>query len=280
MTSRMRVEAVRVSLRLAVIVLFAVTAAPVHAQDLLGQAEEAYMNVDFERTLDLSRQAMATGRLSPDRLARVYELMGVAYAASGDEDASREAYKKMLALRPDAQVDTNLAPRLRSPFMEARGYWATRSDRLAADVALVRSERGLRISIVDPLGMAARIVVRTRVSGEMRPLEEQTLPAESGALAVVEGLPEADRIDYVIELQDQAGNRLVQLGTNDTPNVVGRDPVVAGGGGAAPREEGGGVPGWVWGVVGGVVAAAAIGTGLYLGLRTEPITLRSAVVFE
>jgi hypothetical protein len=167
--------------------------------------------------------------------------------------------------------------------MEARGYWATRSDRLAADVVLSRPDRGLRVSIVDPLGMARRIVVRTRIAGEMTPLDEQTLPAESGVLAPVAGLPEADRIEYVVELQDEAGNRLVQLGTNDTPNVVGRDPVVAGGGGGgggATREEGGGVPGWVWGLVGGVVVAAAVGTGLYLGLRTEPITLRSAVVFE
>lgn len=280
MTSNVRaVRGVFVALSIVVLSLVAPAA---HAQDLLGQAEEAYMNVDFERTLDLARQAMATGRLSPDRLARVYELMGVAYAASGDEDASREAYKKMLALRPDAQVDTNLAPRLRSPFMEARGYWATRSDRLAADVVLSRPDRGLRVSIVDPLGMARRIVVRTRIAGEMTPLDEQTLPAESGVLAPVAGLPEADRIEYVVELQDEAGNRLVQLGTNDTPNVVGRDPVVAGGGGggSATREEGGGVPGWVWGLVGGVVVAAAVGTGLYLGLRTEPITLRSAVVFE
>ncbi|MCB9611634.1 MAG: hypothetical protein H6721_25055 [Sandaracinus sp.] len=255
------------------------TATPARAQDLVGQAEEAYLNVDFERTLDLARQALGSGRLDPNRLARVYELMGVAFAASGDEDASREAYKKMLALRPDAQVDNNLAPRLRSPFMEARGYWATRSDRLEADVVLARAERGLRIRLVDPLGMARRIVVRTRVAGEMRPMDEQTLPAQSGELAPVEGLPEADRIEYAVEVLDEAGNRLVQLGTTDTPNVVGRDPVVAGTGPGA-REEGGGVPGWVWGLVGGVVAAAAIGTGLYLGLRTEPVTLRSAVVFE
>ncbi len=269
--------------RLGALLLTFAVVGNVAAQDLVGQAEEAYLEVDFERTLDLGRQAIASGRLDPARLARVYELMGVAHAASGDEEASREAYKKMLALRPDAQVDTNLAPRLRSPFMEARGYWATRSERLEVDVVLARAERGLRVQLIDPLGMASGVVVRTRVAGEMRPLDERVFDAARELLAPVDALPAADRIEYVVEVLDVAGNRMLQLGTRDLPNVVGREPAVSPGlvGGGSDVDEGGGrVPGWVWGLLGGVVVAAGLGTGLYVGLRTEPVTLRSRVVFD
>ncbi|MBX3249564.1 MAG: hypothetical protein KF901_20470 [Myxococcales bacterium] len=252
---------------------------PAGAQDLLGQAEEAYMNVDFERTLELCGRAMASGSLSPERLARVYELMGIAHAANGDEDASREAYKKMLALRPDAQVDTNLAPRLRSPFMEARGYWATRSDRLSLEAVLVRAERGLRVTLSDPLGMVASLVVLTRGAGELRPYDEHRGPAQLTSLVEVAALPEADRIEYVIEALDAAGNRVAQLGTRDTPNSVGRDTPRGGergvgGGEERPRRW------WIAGVVAAIVVGAALGVGLYYGLRTEPVTLQSQVVFR
>lgn len=253
-------------------------ATPAVAQDLVGQAEEAYMNVDFERTLELCSQAMASGSLSADRLTRVYELMGIAHAASGDELASREAYKKMLALRPDAQVDTNLAPRLRSPFMEARGYWATRTDRLSVEVVLVRPERGLRVTFSDPLGMASSIVVLTRVAGEMRPYDEHRRPAQTTSLIEVSELPEADRIEYVVEVLDAAGNRIAELGTRDTPNSVGRD--VSGGGGISAPAEGQPRRWWILGVVAAVVVGAALGAGLYYGLRTEPVTLQSEVVFR
>ena len=256
-----------------------VAASSVHAQNTISEAEEAYLNVDFERTLELCDQALREGNHSPERVTRIYELMGVAHAANGDEDASREAYIKMLALDPESQVDTNLSPRLRSPFMEARGHWATRSERLTLDARLVRARASLRVIVTDPVSMATEVRVLTRVAGEMGEMNETRYPVEESRLVEVDGLPDADQIEYVVQLLDAHGNAIRQLGTEDEPRVVGRDPTTSGGvvGGG---NDGGGIPVWVWGVVGGVAAAAGLGLGLYFGLRTEPITLRSGVSFQ
>ena len=256
---------------------------PAAAQSTIGQAEEAYMNVDFERTRELCQQALREGGHSPEQLARIYELIGVASAASGEEGASREAYKKMLAIQPDAQVDTNLAPRLRSPFMEARGYWQTRSETMGAEAVLVRARGGLRVRITDPLGMAEEVRVLTRVAGELVPMDEERFPAQESILVEVDGLPDADRIEYVVQVLDEHGNRLVDLGSEDEPNVVGRDPVIAGGtpgGGGGGEDEDDGVPGWVWGVVGVVVVAAGAGVGLGLALRDKPVNLQGGITFD
>ncbi len=247
------------------------------AQNTIAQAEEAYLNVDFERTLELCQQALAEGRHAPDRVARIYELMGVANAANGDEEAARESYVRMLALAPDAQVDTNLAPRLRSPFMEARGVWATRSERLGAEARLVRQRGGLRVVVTDPLGMGVQVRVLSRVEGEMVALNEQMFEPSESLLVPIDALPEADRIEYVVQLLDEHGNRLVELGTEDEPRSVGRERSTAP---VGETDEGSKIPLWVWGIVGGAVAAAGIGLGLYFGLRTEPVTLRSGVTFQ
>lgn len=254
----------------------AAAAAPVHAQDLIAEAEEAYLNVDFEATLRLSSEALESGRLGPDQVTRVYELIGVAAAANGDEDEAREAYKKMLALEPESAVDTNLAPRLRAPFMEARGFWSTRSASFSVEARLVRAQAGLRIVLSDPIDMAARVRVLTRVEGELTAMNETVFDAEESRLVEVEGLPDADRIEYVVQVLDTHGNRIAELGNEDEPNVVGRDPrpIVIGG------DDDEGLPLWVWGIIGGAVAAAAVGVGLYFGLRHEPITLQSGVRFD
>ena len=44
---------------------------PAAAQSTIGQAEEAYMNVDFERTRELCQQALREGGHSPEQLARI-----------------------------------------------------------------------------------------------------------------------------------------------------------------------------------------------------------------
>jgi len=269
-------------MRLSTTLLASLLAATASAQgtDPLVAAEQAYMEVDFERTAELARAALASGQLTHDRLVRVYELLGVSLAAQGEEEASRDAYVKMLALDPEATVDTNLAPRLRSPFMEARGFWATRSDSLDVDVTLVRARRGLRIQLNDPLDMAVEIRVLTRVHGTYEEMDEERLPAAPSHLVEVEGLPEVDQIEYVVQVLDGDGNRILERGTEDVPNVVGREPQPVGApveGGAA--EGGGGAPTWLW-VALGVVAAAGLGVGLYYGLRETPVELQSGVTFR
>jgi hypothetical protein len=264
---------------IAATVAIALGASPALAQTTLDRAENAYSEIDFPRVIELANEALQEGGHSPEEVARLYELIGLSHAAEREEDPAREAYVKMLALRPDAEVDTNLAPRLRGPFLEARGFWASRSSAFSVETRVVRARGAIRVELSDPLGMASEIRVLSRDHAVMGPMEEQRIPAEADVLVEVGALPDAPQMDYAVQVLDEHGNRLAEIGTEDEPRIFGDAPVVAPPPG--DRDEGGseGIPMWVW-IVGGVVAAGALALGLGFGLRDDPITLRSAVTFE
>ena len=150
------------------------------AQSHLREAEAAYGEIDFERALEEATAALESGDYGPRDLARIYELIGMASAANGEEERSRDAYIRLLALTPDAEVDTNLAPRLRSPFMEAKGYWSSRSDVLGVEARFVEARHLLRVELVDPLGMATDIIVRSRAGGTADYEEYNNVASEIG----------------------------------------------------------------------------------------------------
>lgn len=270
--------------RAAYVALCLLTTTLVHAQGSqshLTAAEAAYGEIDFEAVLREASAALESGGNTAAQLERVYELIGIAAAATGDEERSRDAYVKMLALNPEAQVDTNLAPRLRSPFMEARGFWSSRTDRLEVEVRLVRRDRSVRVVLSDPLDMAVEVRVRTRIAGEFVNYDDERVQAAPSTLVEVEGLPDAPQIEYVLDVLDGFGNRLASLGNEDEPRVLGDAPVTQPiqGGGQASDGGGGGMPIWAWVAI-GVVAAGAITTGVVLGTRTKPITLESGIAFQ
>ena len=248
------------------------------AQTTLDQAENAYSEIDFDRVIELAEAALAEGGHSPSEVARLYELLGLSHAAERREDPAREAYTKMLALRPEAEVDTNLAPRLRSPFLEAKGFWASRSAGFAVEARVVRARGAVRVELSDPLGMATSIRVLSRDHTTMGRMESQDVPAESSVLVDVPALADAAQLDYAVMILDEHGNHLAELGTEDEPRVFGEAPATVPAT-ATGDEGGGGIPAWVW-VVGGVVVAGAVALGIGLALRERPITLQSAVSFE
>lgn len=265
--------------RLSLILFGLLVASPALAQTTLDRAENAYSEIDFPRVVALANQALEEGGHSPEEVARLYELIGLSNAAEREEDAAREAYVKMLALRPDAEVDTNLAPRLRGPFLEARGFWASRASGFSLEARVVRARGAIRVELSDPLGMASQVRVLSRDHSVMGPMTESTVDAQSDVLVEVPALPDAPQLDYAVQVLDEHGNRLAEIGTEDQPRVFGDAPLVVPPEGGDAEGQGGGIPMWVW-IVGGVVAAGALALGLGFGLRDRPITLQSAVTFE
>ena len=55
--------------------------APAEPTDPLQAAEQAYGEIDFERTLEHASTALQAGGHAADRLARIYMLLGVSAAA-------------------------------------------------------------------------------------------------------------------------------------------------------------------------------------------------------
>lgn len=127
--------------------------------DPLALAEQAYGAVDFETQRAEAQRALEAGHADPARLAHIYRLLGIAHAALGEPEPAKLAFMRLLALDPDVALEHVLSPRLRTPYMEARGYWDVTSTRLGVEVSREAASGGLRLTLHDPLDMIARVRV-------------------------------------------------------------------------------------------------------------------------
>lgn len=127
--------------------------------DPLAAAEQAYRDVDFEAQEAQVRRALEAGNNDRTRLTQLYRLLGIAQAARGDQAAARESFLRLLALDPEVELERALSPRVRSPYLEARGFWDVTPTRLGVDVLSRESRGDLQLSVRDPIGMAARVRV-------------------------------------------------------------------------------------------------------------------------
>lgn len=188
-------------------------------QDPLALAEQAYVDVNFAGALALAQQALESGAYGPAELVRVYRLIGVAAAAEGDAERAIDACVRMFALAPDAQIDEDLSPRLRQPFMDALGRWTARGASFEAHARRLQGSRGIAVTLSDPLSMATRIVVFTRIgsTGELSPTE---LPAGGEVMIPVDGLSDGDAVELYVRVLDRYGNRLIELGSEIEPRVL------------------------------------------------------------
>ena len=164
------------------------------ADAALQQAEQAYLEVDFERTQARAGDALAAGGHSPAQLVRIYQLLGVSAAALGDTQQAHDYFVRMLAIDPEGRLDDTVPPRLRAPFLEARGVVSARTERLSADVGLARAQSSVRVALVDPFEVARRVRVHARIEGQV---EFTTVEAAAApeVMATLEGSGNADRVE-------------------------------------------------------------------------------------
>jgi len=215
----------RACLALACAIVIDLSTVSTHAQtpsaDASSRAEEAYGRIDFEATLAASTEAIAGGGLDASACARLYFLMGVARAALGQENESRDAFLRMLALDPERTVERALSPRLRAPYLEARGLLDARAERLTLTVDRVASTDTLVVRARDPVSFVAnvRVAVRRRGNGAWT---QQIKPfAREMSVAMPPG---AGVTEVAVALLDEHGNVLLTAGTTAEPRAFG-EPV-------------------------------------------------------
>ena len=218
----------------------------------LESAEASYLEIDFEGTRDHAMEALRAGGNTADQMVRIYQLLGIASSALGDSDAARDYFARMLGIDPDALLDDSVPPRLREPYLEARGAWAARSARLEVEVGLDRGASALRFQLRDPTDMARSLHVGGRLEGASA-FVERTVPAERETSLAVEGARDADRVEYFVDVRDAHDNSILSEGSEYLPEVIGRGVA-----GSEPVGESFDLftDPVFWAVVGGVVAAA------------------------
>jgi hypothetical protein len=103
--------------------LIALVAAPLAAQvsATLRRAEAAYRDLAYSQTIVEARRALGE-RLGRGDQARAYELIGFAYAAMDSARQSTEAFRELLFLAPDRELDPGrISPKITSLFALALG---------------------------------------------------------------------------------------------------------------------------------------------------------------
>lgn len=245
----------------------------------IDAAEAAFVNLEYETAHQVAQRALEAGGHDPQQTKRLYELIGLSASFLQEDTEAYDAYLRMMALDPDADMDRSLPPSLRTPFLRARGWWAAQNQALEVDVRIGDPGRPSHLQLVlelqDPLQMVETVHLRTRAEGsdefmvrefqsvERRLISSQALQTENDA--------EVERFDYILEVRDPHGNVLIRQGTAIEPahveNPRYRPPQPIGSvqpSGPQAWEEW-----WFWTIIGVAVAGAGAAVGLYFGLPPQ-----------
>ncbi len=132
------------------------------AQDnlTLRRASQAYNNLSYAEAITLARRA-SRERLNPGDRTRYYELLGFSYASLDSTRLATEAFKQVLLLNPDRDLDaTRISPKITSTFALAlaqvlvlRGVRVEASEFIAGVGSLP-----IRFSVTRPARLRTRIV--------------------------------------------------------------------------------------------------------------------------
>ena len=136
-------------------------AAPARADDagadMLGKAQKAIDDIDYDTARTLTDGALASGSLDHDQLARAHMLAGEVAAALGDDAAAHDHFERWILLAPDARLPDGLSPKITQPFTAAHAS----ADALGPakfDVDAAKAHGKVAITVTgDPLHMVARV---------------------------------------------------------------------------------------------------------------------------
>ncbi len=105
--------------------LVAVLGASAHADKTranadLDKARRALGDLKYSAALAALDKALERGGNSPETLAEIYQLKGQVAASLGQEDAAVESFQHLLAMNPNASLDSGVSPKIGEPFHAAR----------------------------------------------------------------------------------------------------------------------------------------------------------------
>ncbi|WP_236607460.1 tetratricopeptide repeat protein [Sandaracinus amylolyticus] len=240
------------------------------SQEVARTAETARRRGEHERARRIARDALEQGTSEPDDVAALQRVIGLASAALGDADAARDAFTRLLAITPDVRLDTDLPAEIRSPYLEARGFWTGTTDRLGVQVELDEETSSLVARAADPARMVSRYRVRVRSEGGSW-REVARAPSDVITIPIPE-LTTARSVEYSVAMLDELGNRVYRRGSDESPERAELAPIevaVVPGGDDASRALAPAVDPTPFYVAGAALAAGAIGLAVGGGVSTS-----------
>lgn len=180
----------------------------------LTSAKRAYADVDYEKTRELAADAIRRGGNDRVTTTELYWLWGTAAAALDQPEEAVGAFLHALASNPARKLDRGLSPKIRAPYLEARGKLGALGGRGPLEVALQRRQERLEITLHDALEVASGLELGTRELGASS-FAQRKLPA-----APVHELPSprSPELWFFVRVLDRYGNVLLELGSPSEPH--------------------------------------------------------------
>jgi hypothetical protein len=195
-------------------------AAPALAQSQSSsEAERAYQGVDFPATHALAEQALESGGEPRQQTARLYVLLGISAAALGNGDEAKQDFVIALAIDPSLKLDKNLSPKLRAPYLEARGYWAAAAAPLSILAKPSADTTRLIVRLVDPASLVAKVELALAPKGVLPRRTFQLEAAKVTQFLVPNGLAERG-YEFTVRALDRHDNVLAEQGSDADPELV------------------------------------------------------------
>jgi hypothetical protein len=179
----------------------------------LHEAEKAYADVDYEKTRTLATAAIERGGNDRASTSQLYLLWATAAAALERADEARKAFSYALAANPELKLDRNLSPKIRAPYLEARGVLAGADGRPPLEVTLKRRKQELELGLRDALKVAAGLVLSTR-TGESGDFARRRFDASPTRRVPV---PADTDLLLAVRVVDRHDNTLFELGSEEEP---------------------------------------------------------------
>lgn len=201
----------------AALLLLAIGAVALPAQAQAGaglpQAEQAYAEVDFEKTRSLARAAIERGKNDRASTARLYLLWAISSAALDQGEEARGAFAHALAADPALRLDKSLSPKIRAPYLEARGSLSVEDGKPGLQLTLQRVGAQLELRLRDTARVARGIELHSRARNAAEPTRQRFEPKDSRRIPV----PAGGELELYVQVLDANDNVLFELGTRDEP---------------------------------------------------------------
>jgi len=216
-------------LRCAGAVLFAALILPLPCRadsESLSKAKGLYDALRYEEAYQAFRDALVQRGNRPDEIADIYMHLGILAASMDRRAEAIDHFKRLLCVRPNAELTKGLPPKVARPFAAAQTQAKKMSSfRLVhTPVSQLPAAGGLELSAelhADSLGMATGLTLRYREAG--KPSFSALRKDGSGSLVFSVSpteIPPGQDAEYFLQLNDSHGGVLSEFGSERSPMMV------------------------------------------------------------
>jgi len=190
------------------------------SQEVLAAAEKAYQEVDFAAVYDSACRGLERGHADVASTSRLSILCGISAAALEKQDEAKRHFVLALAVRPELQLERELSPKIRGPYLEAQGFWGAQSERLTLRLISRDSAKQILLKVHDPANLASRVEFYSRPLGQSK-FQLTTLKSANTASLPLAEVYFQKGYEYYARLTDAQENALVSVGNESEPIEVG-----------------------------------------------------------